>query len=276
MIEKYKFVLPGDLFYSAEPYKISTILGSCVAVVLFNTKYCFGGLNHYMLNTPPCFSNSNKYGSISIPNLIEPLLAIDPDINNYQAKIFGGGNVISHIKNSSFGKNNIEIARKILKNYNIRIVNEYVGNDFGLKLFFFNKTNKVFVAKIQKQDLDVENIYLEQTRNYLKNFFILSDDIIFKNLFLEWVEYKKNIIVFSSDNFEKVKNMLEKSKNNFIIADFKFFNDSLKNTINAFKNTKVYILCSKSEAGHVYNSFNVICKEDIADAGYNRYFDKIY
>ncbi|MBF0293291.1 MAG: chemotaxis protein CheD, partial [Nitrospinae bacterium] len=52
MMEKKKiFVLPGEIAVTKQPSVIATLLGSCVAVCLYNTKGQYGGMNHYMLPT---------------------------------------------------------------------------------------------------------------------------------------------------------------------------------------------------------------------------------
>jgi chemotaxis protein CheD len=149
---KTKFILPGELFFSSKPYKISTVLGSCISVVLYNIKYCFGGMNHYVLDFA---LNKNsfvdlKYGEFSIPILISKMKKQDNNLKNCVAKIFGGGNVVNSITNVNIGLNNIKIAKKILSDYNIPIIKEYVNNDFGLKVHYFNFNNKVLVSKIRK------------------------------------------------------------------------------------------------------------------------------
>jgi chemotaxis protein CheD len=43
------FLYPAALFASSQPYVINTILGSCVAVCLWDPVYKVGGMAHYML-----------------------------------------------------------------------------------------------------------------------------------------------------------------------------------------------------------------------------------
>ncbi|HEX2974864.1 MAG TPA: chemotaxis protein CheD, partial [Bacteroidales bacterium] len=43
------FLYPSTLFVSREPVIVNTILGSCVAVCLYDTLLKYGGINHYML-----------------------------------------------------------------------------------------------------------------------------------------------------------------------------------------------------------------------------------
>ena len=148
-----KFLFPGELFFSPEPYKITTLLGSCVSVVLFNTKYKCGGMNHYLLPDTVDVANKtdNKYGVYAINNLINQMLKVDSNISNYEAKIFGGNRVINNVGLYEYdiGGKNIALAKKMLKQFGIFISCEYVDNDFGIKIHYFNFTGRVLVAKIQ-------------------------------------------------------------------------------------------------------------------------------
>lgn len=152
MEQKRVFLLPGELYISREPALISTILGSCVGVVLFNRKHKFGGMNHFML---PQANNGDipngKHGDYSTEMLIKMMLAEDSNIGNLEASILGGGNVNGHLSvGTGIGANNIVVANNIVKKFNIWISGENVGGDFGRKVHFNNSTGEMQVNRIQK------------------------------------------------------------------------------------------------------------------------------
>ena len=68
------FLYPSTLFASREPFIVNTILGSCVAVCIYDTVLKFGGINHYML---PFWNGqglaSPKFGNIAIHKLLEKI-----------------------------------------------------------------------------------------------------------------------------------------------------------------------------------------------------------
>ena len=43
------FLYPAALFVNKRPHQVTTILGSCVAVCLYDAKLRQGGINHFML-----------------------------------------------------------------------------------------------------------------------------------------------------------------------------------------------------------------------------------
>ena len=66
------YLYPSALFAEKERYMVDTILGSCVAVCLFDSVKKIGGINHYML---PLWNGnglaSPKFGNIATEKLIE-------------------------------------------------------------------------------------------------------------------------------------------------------------------------------------------------------------
>lgn len=152
---KTHYLYPSALFASTEPYLVDTILGSCVAVCLFDSVKKTGGINHYML---PLWNGnglaSPKYGNIAIEKLIEQLLSYGSSINNIQAKIFGGGEVVETTNNMfRIGERNIETAEKILREKGIKIIGKSVGGNKGRKIRFNTHTGVVLMKYIQKQTL---------------------------------------------------------------------------------------------------------------------------
>ena len=90
------YLYPGDIFVNLSPHSITTVLGSCIAVCMYDYKLKIGGMNHYLL---PFWNGeglaSPRYGNIAIPKLIEKLLSLGSERKNLRAKVFGGGMVLS-------------------------------------------------------------------------------------------------------------------------------------------------------------------------------------
>lgn len=148
------FLYPATIFASQEPYQVDTILGSCVAICLFDTRLKVGGINHFML---PFWNGqglaSPKYGNIATEKLIERMHKYGSRKQNMVAKIFGGGEVLeakSHIFN--IGHNNIQIAKKLLNEYNIKVVSTHVGGKNGRKIRFYTDTGQVGLKVIPQSN----------------------------------------------------------------------------------------------------------------------------
>jgi chemotaxis protein CheD len=147
------FLYPSTLFASRDPYVVNTILGSCVAVCIYDTVWKFGGINHYML---PFWNGqglaSPKYGNIAINKLLEKMQALGSSQKNMVAKIFGGGNILE-ASTSQFmiGDRNIVVATDMLRELKIQIVSQSVGGTLGRKIQFNVVTGEVKQRMIEKQ-----------------------------------------------------------------------------------------------------------------------------
>lgn len=146
------FLYPAELYVSKAPYQINTILGSCVAVCLFDPVLNIGGMNHFML---PYWNGqglaSPKYGNIANEKLLDKMLSLGCSKNNLKAKIFGGGEVIeTQIVQFHIGARNIEVAKLFLEEKKIPIISSSVGGKLGRKIEFFTLSGEVRQKYVQK------------------------------------------------------------------------------------------------------------------------------
>ncbi len=139
------FLFPSALFVSKSPQLVTTILGSCVAICMWDKTIRVGGINHFML---PLWNGkglaSPKYGNVAIEKLITNMIRNGCNKKNITAKIFGGGEVIKHTKPQfNIGERNITIAKEILKEENIKVIASSVGGKRGRKIIFDTYTGSV-------------------------------------------------------------------------------------------------------------------------------------
>jgi len=146
---KKHYLYPSALFAEKESYLVDTILGSCVAVCLFDTKLMIGGINHYMI---PLWNGdglaSPKFGNIAIEKLIEKMLKNGANKVNIVSKVFGGANQMYSSMN--IGERNIDIAKEILAAHNIKILAENTGGLIGRKLKYNTGTGQVMMKFLTK------------------------------------------------------------------------------------------------------------------------------
>ncbi len=152
--KKKVFLLPGEFQVSKQPTYISTLLGSCISVILFNSREKIGAMNHYMLPTAPePGSKDPKYGDVSINLMINTLLRFDPKIGHLKAMLFGGAAVTESLSSTiNVGDRNIEVARQILSEKNIFVDKEDVGGIHGRKLYYQTWDNQIQVNQIRKSE----------------------------------------------------------------------------------------------------------------------------
>ena len=139
------------MFASVQPAEVTTILGSCVAVCLWDRYLGIGGINHYMLPTWNGMElASPKYGNIAIERLTERMLQLGCKKNNLVAKVFGGGEVIT-VSSSSMhiGERNVMVAEEMLQDQNIPIIGRSTGGKNGRKIIFNTHTGEVLQCYIK-------------------------------------------------------------------------------------------------------------------------------
>jgi len=155
LINNSTFIHVGQIHVDTPPASISTVLGSCVAVCLYDKVNKIGGMNHYLLP----FWNANglqspKYGNIAIPKLIEHMLDHGASLKFIEAKIFGGASINMAVsKSMMIGEKNILVAREILKENKINIVAEDVGEKNGRKIQFNLESGKVLLKYTQNSNI---------------------------------------------------------------------------------------------------------------------------
>ncbi len=142
------FLLPGQLVVAEKETLISTLLGSCVAVCLHDPLTKIGGMNHYLL--PEVLGNekpSPRYGTFAIAELIKEMDRKGADIDQLQAKVFGGASVVADNRiGESIGRRNIELAEELLKKNGIWIVRKDVSGTKSRKITFDTSTFEVLVS----------------------------------------------------------------------------------------------------------------------------------
>jgi chemotaxis receptor (MCP) glutamine deamidase CheD len=135
--EARHFLYPGQIFVTRDPITISTILGSCAAVCLWDRHKRAGGMNHYLL--PDGLSegpNRLRYGNVANPELLKQVLALGCEIRNLQAKIFGGSSAFAVDLSRSVGSRNVDLAESFLRSAGIPVVEKEVSGKHGRRLVF--------------------------------------------------------------------------------------------------------------------------------------------
>lgn len=147
-------ILPGEYYVTGRSMVLVTVLGSCVAACIRDTKSGIGGMNHFMLpdsrkDGGDPLSVSARYGTYAMEMMINQLLKMGARRTNLEAKLFGGGNVLRGFTVANVGQRNVEFAINYLKTENIRISSQDLLGDYPRKVYFFPQTGKVMMKKLR-------------------------------------------------------------------------------------------------------------------------------
>lgn len=145
------FLSAGMVFAAQEPTLVSTILGSCVAVCLWDPGTRIGGINHYLLPQGPPGQHALRYGNQAIARLVRDMERLGAAPARLEAKLFGGAAVLPvgiGREHRTVGDANVAVARAELANRGIAVVAHRTGGHNGLSLRMLTETGEVWVRAI--------------------------------------------------------------------------------------------------------------------------------
>lgn len=148
-LQKHFRVGVGEVCVGRSPDVISTVLGSCVGVMIYDRESGVGGLAHVMLPDSEGRSDQPaKYADTAVPELLRQLTLKGANPAKMRAKIAGGAKMFEFKKKTVFsdiGMCNIEAVRGALSSERIPLAVEDTGENFGRNVEFHLDTGKVIV-----------------------------------------------------------------------------------------------------------------------------------
>jgi chemotaxis protein CheD len=139
-------VLPGEYYVDAEDMLVMTTLGSCIAACLWDRNAKVGGMNHFML--PEGTGDSGRYGSYAMELLINEMMKRGASRQTMEAKVFGGGAVISGMNTINVGERNTAFVMDYLKTERIPVVSKDVLDIYPRKVCFLPASGKAMVKRL--------------------------------------------------------------------------------------------------------------------------------
>ena len=142
-------ILPGEYFVHDEDLLVMTTLGSCIAACLWDRNARVGGMNHFMLPDGGSGTlDSGRYGSYAMELLINELLKRGATRSTLEAKVFGGGQVISGMNTMNVGERNTSFVMDYLRTERIPVVSKDVMEIYPRKVCFLPHSGKAMVKRL--------------------------------------------------------------------------------------------------------------------------------
>jgi chemotaxis protein CheD len=145
-------ILPGEYFVHNEDMLIMTTLGSCIAACLYDRNAKVGGMNHFML--PDGAGDSGRYGSYAMELLINEMMKRGASRTSMEAKVFGGGQVVSGMTTMNVGERNTNFVMDYLKTERIPVVSKDVLDVYPRKVCFLPGSGKAMVKRLAPTNTD--------------------------------------------------------------------------------------------------------------------------
>lgn len=146
------YLQAGQLVVAREPSVITTILGSCVAICVWDPTLRAGGMNHYMLPFATARQNSTpRFGTVAWTRLLAEMTALGSRRHDLRAGIFGGACVMDAFRGDPadhIGSRNVQLAESQLAEAGIEIVQRETGGRRGRKLVFETDSGHLTVREL--------------------------------------------------------------------------------------------------------------------------------
>ncbi len=163
-------VLPGEFFVSDEDIVITTVLGSCVAACIWDRRARIGGMNHFMLPGEEGGSRdadplglAGRYGVYAMEQLLNELIKRGGRKANFEAKVFGGGQVLRGMTNINIGERNAQFVEQFLRTEGIPIGASDLLDVRPRRVAFFPTTGRALCKKLAQADASLDAAEREYT-----------------------------------------------------------------------------------------------------------------
>lgn len=135
----------------------TTGLGSCVGLTLFDERCKVAGMVHVMLPTSEIAREASfniaKYADTSIPHLIELMRQEGAEPARFVAKMAGGAQMFAFTTGSDtmrIGPRNVESCKQMLKRFNIPLLSEDTGLNYGRTVEFNSMSGMLTIRSVQQ------------------------------------------------------------------------------------------------------------------------------
>lgn len=166
------YLNPAEIVVAEGPAAVTTVLGSCVAVILYSPRIRQGTICHAVL---PYGSDHEpgKFVDQAIFYMLQFFREKDIAAEELVAKVFGGADMFPQMRGirdtGTIGAQNIRAALTTLEQMGIRPAVVEVSGQQGRKLIFFSETGAVYVRRVQKDQMQAAEQVLTMREKYQKS-----------------------------------------------------------------------------------------------------------
>ncbi|MEQ8787897.1 MAG: chemotaxis protein CheD [Pirellulaceae bacterium] len=137
--------------------KLSSVLGSCVGVVLYHPRMRLAALAHVVL--PDSVGRSGqpgKFADKAIPEMLRMLAAEGANASGLIAKIAGGANMFGTAAGPmQIGEGNAEAVKKLLRDHRLRLESEHLGGSKGRRVTFDCDTGMMTIEIVGSENATI-------------------------------------------------------------------------------------------------------------------------
>ena len=147
------FLKPGEIYIGEKPAEVSTILGSCISVIMFSKRAKVGAICHALLPSGRASEvpGGFRYVDSSILYMLTMLERRGIRGSELEIRLLGGSDMLECTRGNrdTVGRKNIETALRVLKDKNLGLSASDVGGTMGRKIHFSTGTGRVLPRRIK-------------------------------------------------------------------------------------------------------------------------------
>lgn len=159
------FLQPGEFYWGDAYTRIRTLLGSCVTLTAWHPTLLVGGMTHIMIparQTATGYAEltlNAKYAEDALEMLVAEMGKQDPQLQHFQLKLFGGGDMFSRVNpahssasQASIGSKNIAMTKRWLQDRQLKLHAEHSGGSGHRSVVFDIWNGYVWVKHVNLGD----------------------------------------------------------------------------------------------------------------------------
>lgn len=142
------YLKPGELYIGSDPTVVTTVLGSCVSIVFFNSRQRLGAICHALMPGGGSEEENCRYVDYSMRRMLHEYQKRKVAAFEIEVKLFGGAEMFfSSSPNGTVGQQNIQKALALIETKNLNLVASDVGGLSSRKLMFFVHSGEVLLKR---------------------------------------------------------------------------------------------------------------------------------
>ena len=164
-----RYLKPGEIHLTDKPAIITTVLGSCISVTMYDKHTRLAAICHAVLPTENTTGKRNhkkhdifQYVDSSLEWMLEQFEKKGMKRRDIEVKMFGGAEMFAQTRpgkiSIAVGKKNIETALRIIEENHLKLAAWNIGGNRGRKVIFNTTTGEVFAKFVSKTDIPVLKI----------------------------------------------------------------------------------------------------------------------
>jgi chemotaxis protein CheD len=142
------YVHPGRTLACGLPRTLTTVVGSGVAVCLWDPGRRLGGLAHFLLPEVGSAPPAPRYGDVAMRSLVDELATLGGNALALRARVFGGSAPPITAERGHLGDRNVAAALAFLAGRNIPVLERDVGGAGARKVVFQLATGAAELSRL--------------------------------------------------------------------------------------------------------------------------------